>query len=272
MQPDDRSADEVTAPDAHQPAGDLIGDDPIADEIAVPAVDETEALAIGEPVDEFTREEAEAIDAVVESSPLPPHVRPKWAPATLVAFVGLVVCTNIASAVWARWIDTNPEGLLMLSARSRYLALVVAAGVSLPAYIVIAGVRLAMAFVVCHLIGRAYGPATVRWFTRYLGVAPESVETFNRYFAKGEWAIIPWFAGSNIVAVLSGVHRTSPFRLAILLGVGIAGRLALFWWLAKVFEEPLVSFLEWLQKYQWWAVGLSILAVVIVNARNLRRA
>jgi hypothetical protein len=43
------------------------------------------------------------------------------------------------------------------------------------------------------------------------------------------------------------------------------------WWLARTFEDQLVSFLEWLQRYQWWAVGISIAIVVLFNVRNLRR-
>jgi hypothetical protein len=201
-----------------------------------------------------------------------PHVRPAWAPLTLVAFVALVIATNVASGVWARWIDTNPEGLLILSSRNRYLALTLAAGVPLSFYVVIGFVRIGLAFVVCHLIGRAYHDDAIGWFRKYLGVSNEAVDSFNRGFARAEWFLIPFFAGSNIVAALSGVHRTPPIRLAVLLSVGIAGRLALMWWLARTFEAQLVDFLEWLQRYQWWAVGISIALVVLVNLRNFRGA
>jgi hypothetical protein len=197
--------------------------------------------------------------------------RPAWAPLALAAFVGLVVASNLASALWARWVEINPEGLLMLSSRNRYLALTLAAGVPLPSYAVIATVRIAAAFVVCHLIGRAYGATALGWFTRYLGVTPEAIDSFNRGFVKAEWALVPFFVGSNIVAALTGVRRTPPVRLAVLLGIGIAARLALMWWLARTFESQLVSFLEWLQRYQWWAVGISVAVVVLINARNLRR-
>ena len=44
------------------------------------------------------------------------------------------------------------------------------------------------------------------------------------------------------------------------------------WWLARTFEAQLVDFLEWLQRYQWWAVGISIGLVVLVNLRNFRGA
>ena len=200
-----------------------------------------------------------------------PHVRPAWAPLALAAFVGLVICSNIASAVWARWVNTNPEGLLLLSSRNRYLALTLAAGVSLPFYVVIGFLRVGAAFVVCHLVGRAYRDDVMGWFTKYLGLTKESLDAFDRGFEKAEWALIPFFAGSNIVAALSGVKRTPPAKLIALLAVGIAGRLTLMWWLARTFEDQLVDFLEWLQRYQWWAVGASVGLVVLVNARNLRR-
>ncbi len=199
------------------------------------------------------------------------HVRPAWAPLTLVAFVALVVCTNIASGVWAKWVNSNPEGLLMLSSRNRYLALTLAAGVPVGTFVLIAFVRIGAAFVVCHMIGRAYRHDAIGWFTKYLGVTQQAIDSFNRGFAKAEWAIVPFFAGSNIVAALSGIHRTPPAKLVALLAVGIAGRLVLIWWLARTFEDQLVSILEWLAKYQWWAVGISIALLVLVNLRNLRR-
>ncbi len=188
----------------------------------------------------------------------------------LVLFVGLVICTNIANAVWARWVDTNPEGLLLLSSRNRYLALTLAAGVPLGTFVLIGMARITAAFVVCHLIGRAYHDDAIGWFRKYLGLTAEAEAAFNRWFAKAEWLLVPFFVGSNIVAALSGVHRSDPRKLAALLAVGIAGRLALLWWLARTFEDQLVDFLTLLQRYQWWVVGLSVVAVLVVNVRNFR--
>jgi hypothetical protein len=182
-----------------------------------------------------------------------------------------VICTNVANVVWASWADDNPAALLALSSRQRYLVLTVAGGISPLAYTVIGAVRIAIAFVVCHLIGRAYRQQALVWFTRYLGVTEESLEVYNRGFSTAEVGLIPFFAGSNIVAVLTGIHRTPPVRLAVLLGLGIAGRLALMWWLAKTFEEPLLDILDFLQRYQWWALGISVAMVLLINLRNFRR-
>jgi len=197
--------------------------------------------------------------------------RPGWAPLTLAAFVALVICTNVAGAWWARLLESSPEGLLLLSSRNRYLVLALGADVSPIAYWVVGFVRIAVAFVVCHLIGRAYSATALRWFVKYLGVTPEALEQFNRGFDKAEWVIIPVFAGSNLVAALSGVHRTPWARLLALLSVGIIGRLVLIWWLAQIFEEELESFVGWIQRYSWWMVGISVAVVLLINVRNFRR-
>lgn len=207
------------------------------------------------------------IRAVIEQ----PHRPPPWAPLTLVAFVGLIICTNIANVVWSSWANSQPEALLALSSRQRYLALSVASGISPVWYVLIGAGRLALAFVVCHLVGRAYHDQALGWFTKYLGLTPGALADYERNFGKAEIFLVPFFAGSNIVAVLTGVRRTPPVRLAVLLAVGLAGRLALMWWLAKVFEDQLLDVLDFLQRYQWWAIAISIGLVLAVNARNFRR-
>lgn len=212
----------------------------------------------------------EQISPAVATVPVP-HQRPWWAPFTVVAFVALVICTNVANAVWARWVDTRPEQLLALSSRGRYLALAVVGGIGVVPYVVIATVRLTLASVVCHLAGRAYRQDLLRLFTRYLGLTPEALDAYDRALDRAEVAIIPFFAGSNIVAVLTGIRRTHPLKLGVLLAIGIAARLALIWWLAKAFEEPLEDVLGAVQRFQWPLVGISIALVILVNARNLRR-
>jgi hypothetical protein len=206
-----------------------------------------------------------------EPAEAPAHTRPWWGPLTIVAFVALVACTNVANAVWARWVDSNPEALLALSSRQRYLALSVPSGIGVGPYVVIGTLRLAAAFVVCHMAGRAYREQLLRLFTRYLGVTPEALDAYDQALDRAEVAVIPFFVGSNIVAVLTGIRRTPPLKLGVLLAIGIAGRLALIWWLAKTFEEPLLDVLGWIQRYQWWLVIVSIVLVLAVNARNFVR-
>ena len=229
---------------------------------------------------------------VTESEP-PEHVKPRWAPLTLVAFVALVICTNIANATWVKFVGStgglagqlaggplggdpisnqNPEILLLLSSRNRYLAFALGSDVSIPAYVAIGFLRIALAFIVCHLIGRAYAGEAVGWFKKYLGFNDEAEQTFDRGFEKAEWLLIPIFAGSNIVGVLTGVRRTPWPKLLTLLSIGIAGRLLLMWWLARFFEDQLEGFLGFTTRYQWYFLAGSIALVVLVNLKNFRRS
>lgn len=196
--------------------------------------------------------------------------RPSWAPLTVAAFVLLVAATNIAGITWARLVADDPALLLMLSSRNRYLALALGADLDPVLYWIIGPLRIAAAFAICHLIGRAYHATALNWFTRYLGVQPEALDGFRRGYERAEWIVVPFFVGSNLVAALSGVQHTRPTRLAGLLAIGIAARLALIQWLANVFNTELTDFLNWIQRYSWWAVGISFAIVLLVNTRNFR--
>ena len=147
----------------------------------------------------------------------------------------------------------------------------VAGGISPLAYAIVATLRLALAFVVCHLVGRAYRDQALSWFMRFMGMRQSQLDSVREGFSKAEIALMPFFAGSNIVAVFTGVHRTRPAKLVVLLGVGIAGRLVLFWILAKAFEDQLLDLLSFISRYQWWLVGASLAVVLIANIRNFRR-
>jgi membrane protein DedA with SNARE-associated domain len=200
-----------------------------------------------------------------------PRHRPAYGPFLLVAFVGLVVCTNIANIVFARWVKTEPEQLIMLSSRNRYLIGAVGSGISPFAYAVIATARLTLAAAVCHFIGRAYGDRALRWFTRFLGMRQEAVDRFEQQYRTAEWVLIPIFVGSNIVFVLSGMVQTRWRRILPLLLAGIAARLALLWWLAKQFESQVKSVIDFLQRYQLPIIIGSLVLVVVSNVVNIRR-
>jgi len=207
-----------------------------------------------------------AADEVIE-----PSDRAAYGPVMLVAFVALVVCTNVANVVFARWVTTQPEQLLMLSSRNRYLIGAVGAGISPVSYAVIATLRLTLAAAVCHFIGRAYGDKALRWFTRYLGMSKESVDRFEQQYRVAEWVLIPIFVGSNIVFVLSGTVQTRWRRIMPLLLAGIAGRLALMWWLAKEFESQVKSVIDVLQRFQIPIIVASFVVVILSNIINIRR-
>ena len=201
----------------------------------------------------------------------PPHAPPWWAPLTLVAFLGLVVCTNIANVVWARWANTNPEGLIALSSRQRYLVLAVAGGISPFWYVVIGGTRIAAAFVVCHLVGRAYRDQALSVVHRYLGMSRSSIDTFNNGFAKAEIALVPFFAGSNIVGVLTGIHRTPRRAWPCCSGSGSPVASSSCGCSPRRSRSSSSTSSASSSATSGGRSGISLVAVVAVNARNFRR-
>jgi membrane protein DedA with SNARE-associated domain len=60
--------------------------------------------------------------------------------------------------------------------------------------------------------------------------------------------------GSNIVCLLLGHRRMPPKKFVPLLMIGIAFKLAILWQGGRIFEEQIKSFLEWIEKYQWYVV------------------
>jgi membrane protein DedA with SNARE-associated domain len=197
--------------------------------------------------------------------------RPWWAPITLVAFVTLVVCSYIGTAVSTKWVNTNPEGLLLLSSRVRHLVAVAGGDIWFWSYFSIGFFRLALAFVVCHLIGRAYGRTVLIWFGKYLGVRAEQIHKIMEMFHHAEWFVIPFFVGSNIVAAISGISRVSARKLALLLAIGLVVRLVFWWIVARIADEQIDTVLDFLNKYQTPALIASVVLTVVFVGFNLRR-
>ncbi|CAN5408370.1 hypothetical protein BH10ACT2_BH10ACT2_15970 [soil metagenome] len=207
---------------------------------------------------------------VTDAEILPAPRVPRYGPLAIGAFVALVVCSNVAAATWAALDNEHPARLLLLSARNRFLVVTVPSGISPFTWSLLAFIRLGASAVVCHLVGRAYGDRALRWFWKFMGMPQEQVAKFEKAFANAEWVLVPFFVGSNIVWVLSGAAKTTWKRLVPLFAVGLAARLALLWWLSKQFEDEVRSAMRWVDRYQWWVIGISIAIVVMVNVRNLR--
>jgi len=197
--------------------------------------------------------------------------RPWWAPVTLVAFVSLVVCSYIGTVVSPKWVNTNPEGLLLLSSRVRHLLRGAGGDIAFWAYFWIGFFRLGLAFVVCHLIGRAYGRTVLIWFGKYLGVRAEQIHQIMAMFHRAEWFVIPFFAGSNVVAAISGITRVSARRLAVLLSIGLAVRLVFWWIVARIADEQVDAVLDFLNKYQTPALIATAVLTVLFVGLNIRR-
>lgn len=210
----------------------------------------------------------EAETAPVEA---PDEPTPWWGPVAVGAWVVLVVLGYIGTAVAPSWANSHPAGLLMLHSRVRHLLLALGGDISWWSYGLIAFVRLAIAYLVCHLIGRAYGTQVLVWMGRFLGVSRDQMNQMIRMFHKAEWVVVPFFTGSNLVAAITGIVRTKIPRLVFLVTVGLVLRLLVWWWVAHIADDEIDAVLDFLNRYQTPALVIAIALTLATVALNLWR-
>ena len=87
-----------------------------------------------------------------------------------------------------------------------------------------------------------------------MGELPAIYRWTERAVDKAGPAMVVLMPGSNIVCLLLGHRRMQPQKFVPLLMIGIAFKLAILWQGGKIFEEQIKSFLDWIEKYQWYIV------------------
>lgn len=186
-------------------------------------------------------------------------------------WVALVIAANVGTIVSPSLQKSNPALLLALSARNRHLLMAIGNDVSPMAYVVVSTVRILAAALVCYGLGRSFGPRALHWFRRYMGLPKQSLDQMERGFEKASWVLVPFFVGSNIVAMLAGQRPLPIKRYVALLVVGIAARLALFWILADQLEGPLDAFVRFTTRFQWPLMAVLFGWVILSNAARFRK-
>jgi membrane protein YqaA with SNARE-associated domain len=189
----------------------------------------------------------------------------------LAGFVALVVAGWVAGSVAARWAFSRPEQLLMLSSRNRFLVMALANDIDPWSYAIIGTLRVGAAALVCHLIGRAFGDRAVTWFVRYLGIKRPQANQLVEQFDRIEIVLVPFFVGSNFIWAITGIARSSWYKLVVYFAVGVAARFALLWWLAARFESQLDTAMDFILRYQTPTLIVSTALVVFGVSTNFRR-
>ena len=168
---------------------------------------------------------------------------------TTLLFVIGTVGSNIGPAL----VDEKPRLILMLSSRNRNLFGSVPY-IDLASYLSIGFVRILIAGIALYLVGRWYGTKALGWVEGNMGELPAIYKWTERAVDRAGPAILVLMPGSNIVCLLLGHRRMPPTKFVPLLMIGIAFKLAILWQGGRIFEEQIKSFLEWIEKYQWYVV------------------
>jgi len=176
----------------------------------------------------------------------------------------MVICGYIADALWPTLIESNPLLLIGLSAKNRYLVLVVN-NVSLVWYYLIGTLRLLAPDPLFFLIGWFYGQAALRWLERRTPTIGSFMSRLERWFPRFSWPIVFLFP-NNYVCLIAGAARMSPVLFLTLDVFGTLGRLLMIQVIGDVFAGPVSSFLGFVST---WRIPILIVTIGLVALSTL---
>ncbi len=165
----------------------------------------------------------------------------------------LFIIGTVGSNIGPALVDERPLLTLLLSSRNRNL-LGSVPFIDVAPYAVVGFLRLLLAAVCLYFVGRWYGSRALAWVESQAGEVPRIYHVIERFTDKAGWAAVILMPGSNIVCLFVG-HRQMPTRKFIsLASIGITIKLVVLWIGGKMLEDQIRSFLDAIERYQWWIV------------------
>lgn len=165
--------------------------------------------------------------------------------------------------------EDHPLWLITLSAKNRYLVLVVNQ-VELVPYYLIGTLRLLAPDPLFFLIGWFYGAAALRWMEHRTPTVGRYMRLLEGWFARFGAPLVLLFP-NNYVCLIAGVARMSPVLFAVLNVIGTVGRLAMIQFVGDVFAGPIDSVLGFISRWRLPLLVASILFVLLTSFGEIRR-
>lgn len=176
---------------------------------------------------------------------------------------------TLGSNIGPAWVDERPAVVLALSARNRNLLGSVPYIDAVP-YALLGFGRLLVAGVALYFLGKWYGEKAITWTEGQVGELPAIYRWFQSSVDKAGWALLLVMPASNLVCLMAGYRRMRVRTFVIAICVGIALKLVVLWIGGKLFEDLIVSVLDWVDKYQWWIVAGLFALTFLQSARKVR--
>jgi membrane protein DedA with SNARE-associated domain len=181
----------------------------------------------------------------------------------------MVVAGYTADALWPDLVNSNPLLLISLSAKNRYLVLVVnhLASVS---YYVVGSLRLLLPDPFFFALGWFYGEAALKWMERRTPTTGRYMRAVEGWFGKWGAPLVVLFP-NNYVCLVAGAAKMRPIKFAALNIVGTIGRLFMLQIVGDVFAGPIDSILGFIASWRIPLLVVSISLVAIFWISELRR-
>lgn len=199
------------------------------------------------------------------------HVAPWARRGVLIASGTLFALGTFGSNIGPAWVDERPVLVLALSSRNRNLFGSVPYIDALP-YSLIGFVRIFVAAVVLFYLGRWYGQRAITWTETRMGELPAIYRWFQTGIDRAGWLLVILMPGSNLVCIMAGHRRMNPRLFVPLVSLGIVIKLAVLRAAGNALEDQIKSFLDWIERYQWWVVGALFAVSFLQSSRQARRS
>ena len=187
----------------------------------------------------------------------------------IVPILAMVVASYIADALWPDLVNSNPLLLISLSAKNRYLVLVVN-HVSSLWFFVIGTLRLLLPDPFFFALGWFYGEAALTWMERRTPTTGRYMRTVEGWFGKWGAPLVVLFP-NNYMCLIAGAAKMHPVKFAALNIVGTISRLLMIQVVGDVFSGPLDSLLGFIANWRIPLLVMSISLVAIFWISELRR-
>ena len=146
--------------------------------------------------------------------PTDPHRGRRLLTFLIAPIVAMIVAGYVADALWPSLVNENPLLLISLSAKNRYLVLVVN-HVEPWAYFLIGSIRLLLPDPFFFAIGWFFGAAALRWMERRTPTTGRYMRAVEGWFGKWGAPLVVLFP-NNYVCLVAGAARMNPIKFAVL--------------------------------------------------------
>ncbi len=206
----------------------------------------------------------------MEGAPDPtPHPGRRHLLWLLTPIIAMVIAGYVADALWPTLVESNPLLLIGLSAKNRYLVLVVNQ-LSLWSYYLVGTFRLLLPDPFFFALGWFYGEAALHWMERRTPTIGGLMRTLERWFGRWGSPLVFLFP-NNYVCTIAGASRMNPVRFAALNVSGTIARLLMLQIVGDVFAGPIDSILGFIADWRIPLLLVTISLVAISWAVELRR-
>lgn len=187
----------------------------------------------------------------------------------IIPVVILMLCTQVANAMWATLYEDHPLLLIALSSINRYLILV-SDQLDAFSYYLVGTARLVVSDPLFFLLGYWYGDKALEWMEAKSPTYGPMLRTGQKWFGKAAWPLV-LIAPNNWICLFAGAAGMRFITFLALNLAGTVGRLYLIRVFGDAFSGPIDDVRDFIGEYQMWFLAASVIIVAISLKGEFRR-